>query len=64
MDPGARPAVAALEQWCRQRRQFDRQAQLHLWLHLWAGLHLALSSALVLLMFAHVYYALKYWYPE
>jgi hypothetical protein len=57
----AHPAVAALEELCDQRRQFDLQKRLHGWLHAWLLVHLPLSVALVLLMLVHVFVALKYW---
>ena len=44
-----------------QRRQFDRQAVLHRRLHSWLGLHLPVSTALVVLMFVHIYYAVFSW---
>jgi hypothetical protein len=54
-------AVDALEDYCRERRQFDLQRRLHLWLHTWLWVHLPLSAALVVLMFVHIFVALKYW---
>ena len=61
VNPAAHGAVAALEDFCEQRRQLDRQALIHVWLHCWLWVHLPLSVALVLLMFVHTYVALKYW---
>jgi hypothetical protein len=58
--PEAHSAVAALENYCDQRRQFDRQRRLHRWLHGWLLIHLPLSILLILLMFVHIYAALKY----
>jgi len=55
------PAVNLLEDFCVQRRQFDVQRRLHLWLHTWLWIHLPLSAALVVLMFVHIFVALKYW---
>lgn len=55
------PAIDALEDYCRKRRQFDLQRRLHLWLHTWLWIHLPLSAALVVLMFVHIFVALKYW---
>ena len=55
------PTVDALEGFCRERRQFDVQRRLHLWLHTWLWVHLPLSAALVVLMFVHIFVALKYW---
>jgi hypothetical protein len=61
LDVRAHPTVDVLENLCEQRRQLDRQARLHVWLHNWLLVHLPLSFALVVLMFVHVYVALKYW---
>ncbi|HEX8201734.1 MAG TPA: hypothetical protein VF590_14730 [Isosphaeraceae bacterium] len=61
LDVRAHGAVSVLEDLCEQRRQLDRQARLHVWLHNWLLVHLPLSLALVVLMFVHVYVALKYW---
>jgi hypothetical protein len=60
LDPAAHPAVDALEGLCEQRRQLDAQARMHFWLHSWLSVHLPLSVALILLMFVHVFVALKY----
>jgi hypothetical protein len=57
----AYPAVAALEDLCLQRRQFDRQRRMHHWLHGWLLVHVPLSLALVALMFVHIFVTLKYW---
>jgi hypothetical protein len=56
----AHPAVDTLEALCDQRRQFDLQLRLHRWLHNWLWVHLPLSIALIVLMFVHVWVALKY----
>ncbi len=61
LDPAAHPVVEAIEECCEQRRQFDLQSRLHWWLHSWLWIHLPLSMALLVLMFVHVYVALKYW---
>jgi hypothetical protein len=53
--------IAALENWCESRRQFDLQGRLHRWLHGWLSIHLPLSTALLILLAAHIYAALKYW---
>lgn len=58
--PAAHGAVAALADLCGQRRQFDVQARVHFWLHNWLCVHLPLSAALIVLMFVHVFKALKY----
>ncbi|MBM80152.1 MAG: hypothetical protein CMJ78_06110 [Planctomycetaceae bacterium] len=55
------PVVDAMESWCEHRRQFDRQARMHRMLHGWLAIHLPLSMALVILMFVHIFVALKYW---
>jgi hypothetical protein len=57
----AHETVDALAELCEQRRQFDAQIRLHFWLHNWLWIHLPLSAALVILMFVHVWVALKYW---
>jgi hypothetical protein len=59
--PAMHSTVEVLEEFCTERRQFDLQARLHLWLHTWLWVHLPLSAALVVLMFVHVFVALKYW---
>ena len=56
----AHPIVDRLAELCDQKRQLDLQARLHRWLFTWLAIHLALSSALLVLMFAHVLLALKY----
>jgi hypothetical protein len=56
----AHTAVTSLEGMCEQRRQMDDQARLHFWLHNWLWVHLPLSVALIVLMFVHVFVALKY----
>ncbi len=54
------PVLDQLEEWTTARRQFDRQAKIHGWLHGWLSIHLPLSVALILLMFVHILFALKY----
>src|SRR5262245_55637925 len=61
LDPAAHGAVAALEGLCEQRRQLDVQARLHFWLHSWLLVHLPLSVALIVLMFFHIFVAMKFW---
>lgn len=56
----AHPAVAALEDLCSQRRQWDAQARLHGWLHAWLLAHLPLSILLMALLAAHAAWALLY----
>jgi hypothetical protein len=60
--PEAHATVDTLQRWCEVRRQFDVQSRIHHWLHVWMSGHLFVSVALVLLMFIHIYGALKYWY--
>ena len=60
LDPGAFPAVALIEDLCEQRRQLDRQRRMHLWLHAWLLVHVPLSAALLVLMFAHAFAAWIY----
>ena len=60
MPVAAHPAIAALADLCDQRRQWDRQAWLHGWLHAWLLIHLPLSVLLMILLSAHVVWALKY----
>jgi hypothetical protein len=61
LDPAAHESVSALESICSQRRQFAVQERLHAWLHNWLCVHLPLSVALIVLMFLHIFVALKYW---
>jgi hypothetical protein len=61
LDPAAHGAVDALEDLCFQRRQFDTQARIQFWLHNWLWVHLPLSAALIVLMFVHIWAALKFW---
>ncbi len=60
LDPAAHGVADVLESLCDQRRQLAYQARLHTWLHVWLCVHLPLSVALLVLMIAHVFYALKY----
>jgi hypothetical protein len=60
LNPAAHPVVDRLADLCDQRRQFDLQARLHGWLFTWLGIHVALSTALVILMIVHIVLALKY----
>jgi hypothetical protein len=61
LPPAAHESVDTLESLCEQRRQLASQARVHFWLHNWLWLHLPLSVALVVLMFVHVFVAMKYW---
>jgi hypothetical protein len=56
----AHDVVDKLADLCDQRRQFELQSRLHGWLFVWLAVHVGLSVALVLLMFAHVVLSLKY----
>jgi len=60
LDPAASDVVDLLEDYCDQRRQFERQLRLHRWLHGWLLVHLPLSIILIVLMFVHAYLALKF----
>ncbi len=57
----AHPSLNILEESCSQRWQWAQQARLHFWLHNWLWIHFPLSVALLVLMVAHVWVALKYW---
>jgi hypothetical protein len=61
LPPAAHPALETLAGMCDQRRQWDQQAGLQFWLHSWLWVHFPLSVALVVLMFVHIWVALKYW---
>jgi len=61
VSPDTLPAVDLLEDFCGQRRQFDRQRRMHHWLHGWLLVHLPLSVALIVLMLVHIVVTLKYW---
>lgn len=54
------PRLDDLQALCHLRRQFDMQHRLHWWLHSWVWVHLPLSVALVGLLIAHIYVALRY----
>jgi hypothetical protein len=58
--PEVHPVVRRLEELCARRRQFDTQRRLHRWLHIWMAFHLLFSAALLVLMLAHAFLALKY----
>lgn len=61
VEPNAESVVIALEGWCRQRRQIERQRHLTFWLHGWIPLHLFLSAVLLVLMMVHAWLAVRYW---
>jgi hypothetical protein len=60
VQPELRPLVSQLEELCDRRRQLNVQRRLHFWLHNWLWLHLPLSAALLILLAAHVVFALMY----
>jgi hypothetical protein len=60
LNPEAHRVLERLQELCDQRRQFDLQMQLHYWLYVWMAVHLVLSSAMLVLMIAHGYLALRY----
>lgn len=57
----ARDAVDRLADLCERRRQLSVQRRLHLVMHSWLWIHTPLSMALVVLLLAHVYFALRYY---
>src|SRR5262249_27478982 len=57
----AHASLNVLEESCGQRWQWAQQARWHFWLHNWLCVHFPLSLALVVLMAAHIWVALKYW---
>jgi len=61
LPPRAHEVVAVLEDLCNQRRQIIAQARIQFWLHSWLWVHLPLSVALIVLMFVHIFVAMKYW---
>jgi len=58
--PQLRDLVAQLEELCERRRQLNLQRRVHFWLHNWLGLHVPLSVLLMILLAAHVFWALQY----
>ena len=60
LSPELRTLVGQLEELCERRRQLALQQRLHFWLHNWLWLHLPLSVALLVLLAAHVLFALRY----
>lgn len=60
LDPLTHDTISVLESYCDQRRQFNRQRRLHRLLHGWLLVHLPLSIVLIVLMFIHIFTALKY----
>jgi hypothetical protein len=58
--PAAHGVLDALEHFCRERRRWDYEARMHFWLHNWLWVHFPLSVALIVLMIAHIFTALKY----
>ena len=61
INPDAHRVVDHVAELCEQRRQFDVQERMQFWLHNWLFVHLPLSAALIVLMFVHVFVAIKYW---
>jgi hypothetical protein len=61
LSPAAHEVVTVLEDLCNQRRQIIAQAKIQFWLHSWLWVHLPLSVALIVLMFVHIFVAMKYW---
>lgn len=55
------PILEAIQQACNRRRQFDRQVKLHDWLHAWVGIHLVISTMLLILLVWHGVTAVLYW---
>jgi hypothetical protein len=60
LDPKAHEAADTLRNLCDQRRELAEQDTMHWLLHNWLLIHLPLSVALIVLMFVHVFEALKY----
>jgi hypothetical protein len=60
LDPSLHAVLDDLEDVCEESRQVGVQARLHRWLHGWLWVHVPLSMALVILMFAHAVMALYY----
>ena len=58
--PELRPLVGQLEELCERRRQLNVQRRVHFWLHNWLWLHLPLSVLLIMLLVAHVAFALRF----
>ena len=58
--PRLRDLVDQLEELCERRRQLNLQRRLHFWLHNWLGVHLPLSVLLLILLAAHIFFALRY----
>jgi hypothetical protein len=54
------PVVDALERLVDQRRQWALQARWHGWLHGWLCIHVPISVIMMILLVAHVFYAIKY----
>jgi hypothetical protein len=56
----AHQVLRDVEEICDERRQLAIQARLHRWLHGWLYIHVPLSFALLVLMFAHAVSSLRY----
>jgi hypothetical protein len=59
LSPAIKPVVDSLKELCDQRRQWDRQASMHVWLHAWLTVHVPLSVSLTILTLTHAWIALK-----
>lgn len=58
--PELRALVDQLDELCERRRQLNLQRTLHFWLHNWLWVHLPLSIVLLILLVAHVVFALRF----
>jgi len=58
--PELRALVDQLDELCERRRQLNLQRMLHFWLHNWLWVHLPLSIVLLILLIAHVVFALRF----
>lgn len=54
------PVIDDLEGICEEKRQLDRQRTLHHWLHCWMLVHGPLALALLTMIAAHAFMALRY----
>lgn len=60
LDPELHVVVDALASLCDQRRQWAIQERMHRWLHIWLCVHVPVSVVMMILLAAHVYYAIRY----
>lgn len=56
-------AINDLQSITDERRQLNRQRQIHYWLHGWLWVHIPLSAALLILTVVHIFVALAYKNP-